>query len=106
MIEYKMCPHCVMDTKSDPSIVFESNGKCERCNMYENTIEESWNHGYNHEIELQSLIMKIKKEGKGKKYDCLVGLSGGFDSTYVLHEAVTQWGLRPLVFHVDRKSVV
>ncbi|MBU8974418.1 N-acetyl sugar amidotransferase [Bacteroides eggerthii] len=101
MIEYKMCPHCVMDTKSDPSIVFESNGKCERCNMYENTIEESWNHGYNHEIELQSLIMKIKKEGKGKKYDCLVGLSGGFDSTYVLHEAVTQWGVRPLVFHVD-----
>lgn len=38
MIEYKMCPHCVMDTKSDPSIVFESNGKCERCNMYENTV--------------------------------------------------------------------
>ena len=40
-----------MDTKADPSIVYESNCKCERCNMYENTIEESWNHGYNHEIE-------------------------------------------------------
>lgn len=98
---YSMCPNCVMDTKSDPSMVFEANGKCERCNMYENTIATSWNHGHGHEKELEAIIIKIKKDGRGKQYDCLIGLSGGFDSTYVLHKAVTKWGLRPLVLHVD-----
>lgn len=96
-----MCPHCVMDTKADPSMVIEDNGWCERCNMYEKTVAEHWNHGRGHEAELQTILDKIKKDGKGKKYNCLIGLSGGFDSTYVLHMAVTQWGLRPLVFHVD-----
>ena len=101
MNTYKICSHCVMDTKSDPSMVIEANGKCERCNMYENTVESHWNHGRGHEEELETLLTKIKKAGKGKKYDCLIGLSGGFDSTYVLHMAVKEWGLRPLVFHVD-----
>lgn len=101
MITYKMCPNCVMDTKADPTMIIEANGKCERCNMYETTIAETWNHGYGHEQELQDLLAKIKKAGKGKKYDCLIGLSGGFDSTYVLHMAIKEWGLRPLVFHVD-----
>ena len=99
--KYKMCSHCVMDTKSDPSMTIESNGKCERCNMYEKSVAKCWNYGKGHEKELESLISKIKKTGQGKKYDCLIGLSGGFDSTYVLHMAVTRWGLRPLVFHVD-----
>lgn len=99
--EYKICPCCVMDTKADPSMVIEANGKCERCNMYENTIAASWNHGRGHEKELQDLLAKIKKAGECKKYDCLIGLSGGFDSTYVLHMAIKEWGLRPLVFHVD-----
>ncbi len=98
---YKICPCCVMDTKADPSMVLEENGKCERCNMYESTIATSWNHGRGHEKELQTLLAKIKKAGLGKKYDCLIGLSGGFDSTYVLHMAIKEWGLRPLVFHVD-----
>ena len=101
MKEYKMCPRCVMDMKSDPSMVLEANGKCERCNMYDNAVASEWNHGRGHERELESIIAKIKKDGKGKEYDCLIGLSGGFDSTYVLHMAVTRWGLRPLVFHVD-----
>ncbi|WP_347288071.1 N-acetyl sugar amidotransferase [Parabacteroides distasonis] len=90
-----------MDTKSDPFIRIEENGKCERCNMYEHTVAAHWNHGRGHEKELEALLVKIKKAGKGKKYDCLIGLSGGFDSTYVLHMAVKEWGLRPLVFHVD-----
>lgn len=101
MVDYKICPHCVMDTKADPLMVIENNGWCERCNMYERTIATSWNHGHGHEKELQELLAKIKKAGEGKKYDCLIGLSGGFDSTYVLHKAVKHWGLRPLVFHVD-----
>ncbi|UBD76988.1 N-acetyl sugar amidotransferase [Parabacteroides goldsteinii] len=98
---YQICTHCVMDTKSDPSMIIESNGKCERCNMYEKTVAAHWNHGRGHEKELEVLLTKIKKAGKGKQYDCLIGLSGGFDSSYVLHMAVKEWGLRPLVFHVD-----
>ena len=99
--KYKMCSHCVMDTKSDPSMKIDADGKCERCNMYESVVAENWNYGRGHEVELQTLLSKIKKEGQGKKYDCLIGLSGGFDSTYLLHMAKKEWGLRPLVFHVD-----
>lgn len=101
MKDYKVCSSCVMDTKSDPTIVFDKNGKCERCNMFESNVAQQWNHGHGHESELQTLLSNIKNTGKGKKYDCLIGLSGGFDSTYVLHMAVKEWGLRPLVFHVD-----
>ena len=96
-----MCSCCVMDTKADPSMIIDANGKCERCNMYENIVAPNWNHGIGHEQELQALLTKIKKTGKGKKYDCLIGLSGGFDSTYLLHMSIKEWGLRPLVFHVD-----
>ena len=98
MSNYQICSHCVMDTKSDPFIRIEENGKCERCNMYEHTVAAHWNHGRGHEKELEALLVKIKKAGKGKKYDCLIGLSGGFDSTYVLHMAVKEWGLRPWFF--------
>lgn len=64
MNTYKICSHCVMDTKSDPSMVIEANGKCERCNMYENTVESHWNHGRGHEEELETLLTKIKRLGK------------------------------------------
>ena len=49
MCEYKICSHCVMDTNSDPSMIIEDNGKCERCNMYERTVAAHWNHGRGHE---------------------------------------------------------
>ena len=97
---YQICTCCVMDT-SDDDIVFDSNGVCMRCNEYKERIESEWNHGKGHEKELQELISKIKKSGEGKKYDCILGLSGGLDSTYMLHLAVKEWGLRPFVFHID-----
>ena len=89
-----------MDT-SDEDIVFDSNGVCMRCNEYKERIEPEWNHGRGHEKELQELIKAIKKSGVGKKYDCILGLSGGLDSSYMLHLAVKEWGLRPFVFHID-----
>ncbi len=98
---YQICTSCIMDTNSDPNIKFDDKGVCERCNMYKNTVAKEWNHGRGHEKELETIIAKIKKSGRGKKYDCLIGLSGGLDSAYVLHCAVTKWNLRPLVFHVD-----
>lgn len=89
-----------MDT-SDEDITFDENGICMRCNEYEKRILPKWNYGKGHEKELHSLIQEIKKNGKGKKYDCILGLSGGLDSSYMLHLAVKEWGLRPFVFHID-----
>lgn len=98
--KYQICNRCVMDT-SDEDITFDENGICMRCNEYEKRILPQWNYGMGHEKELHSLIQEIKKSGKGKKYDCILGLSGGLDSSYMLHLAVKEWGLRPFVFHID-----
>jgi N-acetyl sugar amidotransferase len=89
-----------MDT-SDPNIKFDESGVCERCNDYYNHILPMWNKGENKQEELNVLVDRIKKEGKGKQYNCLLGLSGGFDSSYMLHFAVKELRLRPLVFHVN-----
>lgn len=97
---YQVCKCCVMDT-TDEDITFDSDGVCMRCNEYKTRIEPDWNHGKGHEKELHSLINAIKVSGEGKKYDCILGLSGGLDSTYMLHLAVKEWGLRPFVFHID-----
>lgn len=97
---YQVCTCCVMDT-SDDDIHFDENGVCDRCNEYRTRILPEWNYGKGHEEELQALITKIKKSGKNKKYDCILGLSGGIDSSYMLHLAVKEWGLRPFVFHID-----
>lgn len=97
---YQICKCCVMDT-TDDDIVFDDNGVCMRCNEYKERIEPAWNHGKGHERELHELIYAIKKSGLGKEYDCILGLSGGLDSSYMLHLAVKEWGLRPFVFHID-----
>lgn len=98
--KYQVCTRCVMDT-TDSDIRFDEHGVCQRCREYEERILPDWNYGKGHEAELKELIAKIKKSGEGKKYDCILGLSGGLDSTYMLHLAVKEWGLRPFVFHID-----
>jgi N-acetyl sugar amidotransferase len=97
---YQVCSVTVMDT-SDPNITFDENGVCDRCTQYEKDILPDWNYGKGKEQKLEELVSKIKREGKGKKYDCLLGFSGGFDSSYMLHFAIKELGLHPLVFHVD-----
>lgn len=98
--KYQICKCCVMDT-SDEYIEFDENGVCSRCNEYKQRILPKWNYGRNHEKELEELIYKVKKSGEGKEYDCILGLSGGLDSSYMLHLAVKEWGLKPFVFHID-----
>ncbi len=97
---YQICSRCVMDT-TDEDIVFDENGVCQRCREYDERILPSWNHGKGHKAELEALITNIKRKGAGKAYDCILGLSGGLDSSYMLHLAVKEWGLRPYVFHID-----
>lgn len=95
-----ICKNCVMDT-SDTALKFDEYGICPRCNEYNKRIVSEWNFGNGHEEELNKVLNDIKKSGQGKDYDCILGLSGGLDSSYLLHLAVSKWGLRPFVFHVD-----
>ena len=98
--DYQICTRCVMDT-SDPNIKFDENGVCDHCHDFENYVKPNWHTDERGRKELEQIITQIKENGKGKDFDCLLGLSGGFDSSYMLHLAVKEFGLRPLVFHVD-----
>ena len=100
MRKYQICTNCVMDT-SDTRIVFDDAGVCDHCNDFINNTKTSWHTDDRGKRELGKIIEKIKIEGKGKDFDCILGLSGGVDSSYMLHIAVKEFGLRPLVFHVD-----
>lgn len=99
-MKYKICNHCVMDS-SDTNLSFDNEGVCMRCREYEQRIVSEWNNGKGHEAELSQILAEVKRSGEGKEYDCILGLSGGLDSCYMLHMAVKEWGLRPFVFHVD-----
>jgi len=89
-----------MDT-TDSKINFDENDVCDHCNTYYKDIEPVWNYGIGREKELENMVLNIKKEGKEKEFDCLIGMSGGIDSSYLLYLATEKLGLRPLVFHVD-----
>lgn len=95
---YQICTNCVMDT-TDPGISFDSTGKCKYCNNYEARILPEWKSLQ--ATGQQSIAEKIRNEGAGKDFDCIIGLSGGLDSSYLTHVAVKEMGLRPLLFHVD-----
>ena len=96
----QVCSRCVMD-KTDPDIVFDSDGLCNYCLNFDAEILPSWNHGMGKEDELARLAERIKKAGQGKDFDCIIGLSGGLDSSYTAYVATQVMGLRPLLFHVD-----
>ena len=100
MREYQICTNCVMDT-SDSRIVFDEKGVCDHCNDFHKNVLPNWHTDEKGYGKLEGIMRKIKTSGKGKDFDCLLGISGGVDSSYMLHLAVKEFGLRPLVFHVD-----
>ncbi len=100
MSEYQICNNCVMDT-SDSKIKFDSKGICDHCNDFEKSVKPMWFPNKVGKAKLEKIVAKIKKDGKNRDFDCLLGMSGGVDSSYMLHLAVEEFGLRPLVFHVD-----
>lgn len=97
---YQICANCIMDT-TDPKITFDNRGWCDYCNNFHSTIKPSWNIGQEGELALKVIADKIKKEGKGRDFDCIIGLSGGLDSSYAAYIAKEKMGLRPLLLHVD-----
>ena len=100
MTEHKICVKCVMDT-SDSLIKFDEMGVCDHCRDYEEKISPIWNMGEGRDHELSTIVRKIKKDGEGRDFDCILGMSGGIDSSYLLYLVTKKLGLKPLVFHVD-----
>jgi N-acetyl sugar amidotransferase len=89
-----------MDT-SDSEIAFNNEGVCDHCMGFQRDVFPSWHPNEKGAAIFREVVSKIKVSGKGKPFDCIMGMSGGLDSSYLLHLAVTEFGLRPLVFHVD-----
>jgi len=94
------CARCIMSTAADPAISFDGNGVCNHCQRYDALLPLRVLSGQAGKDALGRLVATIKKQGAGKDYDCLIGISGGVDSTYVAW-LVKQLGLRPLAVHVD-----
>lgn len=98
--EYRICAHCVMDT-SDTQIAFDEKGVCDHCVGFRRDVLPHWFPNDQGKVMFRELVAKIRRSGEGKPFDCIMGMSGGLDSSYLLHLAVSEFGLRPLVFHVD-----
>ena len=96
---HRTCTKCLMDT-TDKDISFDKLGVCNHCHRYDQQLEKRVNQGEGSKRILDDLIRNIKKAGTGKDYDCIIGVSGGVDSTYVAFIA-KQYGLRPLAIHFD-----
>lgn len=97
---YRICTRCVMDT-SDPDIVFDEAGVCNHCHRYDRLVQQRLAASAEERSHrLATLLAAIKADGKGKQYDCVIGVSGGVDSTYVAY-LTKQYGLRPLAVHLD-----
>ena len=98
-VNKRICARCIYD-ESVPSISFDGNGVCNYCHMIDNLKVEYQTGLPEGEKNFQTIVEEIKKAGKGKKYDCVIGVSGGTDSSYMVYWAIQQ-GLRPLAVHYD-----
>lgn len=97
---YQICSKTIMDT-TDPNIVFNEKGESDYYTNYIETIIPNWHTDDKGYAELMKEAKKIKKDGKNRDFDCIIGLSGGLDSSYAAYVAKEIMGLRPLIFHVD-----
>lgn len=94
-----VCTRCIMDT-TDPDITFDKKGVCNHCHRYDSVSKTRLIPVEERDGQLKQLVAEIRKAGQGKKYDCIIGVSGGVDSTYVAW-LVRELGLRPLAVHLD-----
>lgn len=98
-ISYQRCTRCISDSTC-PGITFDKNGVCNFCHLH-----DKWVNIYPNNEKGQAIwskkLQQIKQDGKNKKFDCIVGISGGRDSTYILHLAVVKYKLRVLAVHFN-----
>jgi len=99
-VKYQTCAKTVLD-ESYPGITFDADGICNHYWDFQKVVKSNWRPDATGRKVLERRVEEIKKAGDGRDFDCLLGLSGGVDSSYMLHTMVTEFGLRPLVFHVD-----
>ena len=99
-MEYRRCVRCVMDNKSDTTIRFDKEGFCNYCSDTIKRKQREFFPGEEGANKFNDLIKKIKDDCKNDKYDCLIGVSGGIDSSYILYKGY-QYGLRMLAVHID-----
>lgn len=97
---YQMCTRCVMDT-TDPEIIFDEKGYCNHCIAAEIKLAENWFPNDEGKRKLEFISSQIKNKKGNKEYDSIIGVSGGIDSSYLLHLAKVEMKLNPLVVHVD-----
>lgn len=95
----QICTRCIMD-ESDSAISFDEQGVCNHCNDFDKIAKMSWFPNAEGEAKLEFILRKMKAENLNNEYDCILGLSGGVDSSYLVLKA-KEWGLRPLLLHVD-----
>jgi N-acetyl sugar amidotransferase len=100
MRPYQICSNCIMDT-SDSTLSFDERGWCDYCQNFFNVLKPNWHPNERGIREITPLINKIKREGESRAHDCIIGISGGLDSSYVAYIAKEKFGLRPLLFHCD-----
>lgn len=96
----RICRNCVMDT-TDSQISFDDKGYCDHCRTFSEKILPNWPEGEEASLRLNEMAEKIKVSSQNKDFDCIIGMSGGIDSSYLVYAAKEIMGLRPLVFHVD-----
>lgn len=97
---YHQCKRCIMDNVNDPDIFFDKHGHCNYCNSYFEYVSSKVQIKEHSFAAISPVIDKIKSENKNKKYDCIVGISGGTDSAYLVYKLV-ELGMRPLAVHFD-----
>lgn len=100
MEEYRMCTRCVMDNDHDSFIKFDSDGCCNYCKTAIENKAIIYFPGEKGKEKIADLVKQLKEEGRGRKYDCMMGISGGLDSSY-LAMLCHKWGLRVLGVHID-----
>lgn len=100
MMEYQICTRCVMDT-TDPDITFDNQGECNHCRVATQRLKENWFPNDEGKQRLDEISQEIKSNRGNKEYDSIIGVSGGIDSSYLLHLAKVEMKLNPLVVHVD-----
>jgi N-acetyl sugar amidotransferase len=98
--KYRVCSRCIMDTAADRNITFNAAGECNHCQRYDALIDTRTLRGDEATRALEALTARIASAGQGREYDCIIGVSGGVDSTYVAY-LVKKLGLRPLAIHFD-----
>jgi len=96
---YQQCTRCVMDTYA-PDIRFDADGVCNYCHI-QDKLEALFPLGTYGDEELRRFSDRIRRSGKGRRYDCVVGVSGGRDTSFCLYHAKEVMGLRPLAVHFD-----